>query len=60
MKQVTNRIIAYFLQGVIVVVPLVAVYLTGKYLYDLLAQYRLFGSVWITLGIILAAVLLIG
>jgi uncharacterized membrane protein len=60
MKQITNRIIAYFLQGVIVVVPLVAVYLTGKYLYDLLADYRIFGSVWITLGFILIVVILVG
>jgi uncharacterized membrane protein len=60
MKKITNRIIAYFLQGVIVVVPLVAVYLTGKYLYDLLAVYSLFGSVWITLGVVLLSILIIG
>jgi uncharacterized membrane protein len=60
MKKITNRVIAYFLQGIIVVVPLVAVYLTGKYIYDLLADYSLFGSVWITLGIVLLSILIIG
>ncbi|MEM0998932.1 MAG: DUF502 domain-containing protein [Bacteroidota bacterium] len=60
MKKVTSRIIAYFLQGIIVVVPLVALYLVGRYVYDLLAEYQLFGSVWLTLGIIIGGVLLIG
>lgn len=60
MNKITNRIIAYFLQGVIVVVPLVAVYLTGKYLYDLLEDYSLFGSAWITLAVVLVGILMIG
>jgi uncharacterized membrane protein len=60
MNKITNRIIAYFLQGIIVVVPLVAVYLTGKYLYDLLEDYSLFGSAFITLAVVLVGILIIG
>lgn len=60
MKKIVNAVIGYFLQGVIVVVPLVAVYLTGKYLYDLVDSYRVFDNAWITLAIIIGAIFLIG
>lgn len=60
MAKVFNKIISSFLQGVIIVVPLVAVYLTGKYLYDLVDSYRLFNNAWITLGIIIVGIFLVG
>lgn len=60
MKRIFNRIISYFLQGVIIVVPLVAVGLTGKYLYDLVTRYEILGQSWLTVVIILSGVLVIG
>lgn len=60
MKKFINTVISYFLQGVIVVVPLVAVYLTGKYLYDLVDSYRVFDNAWITLAIIIGGIFLVG
>jgi uncharacterized membrane protein len=60
MKRIFNRVISYFLQGVIIVVPLVAVGLTGKYLYDLVTSYEILGHSWLTVLIILGGVLLIG
>jgi uncharacterized membrane protein len=59
-KKVLNKLLSYFLQGVITLVPMVAVVLTGKYLYDLLRQYSFMPNEWLTLLFILAAVLVIG
>lgn len=60
MKKIVSRLLSYFLQGTITVVPLVAVVLTGKYLYDLLLQYSFFPSEWLTLLFILGVVFVIG
>lgn len=60
MKWIFNRLLSYFLQGIIIVVPLVAVGLTGRYLYDLFTRYEILGHSWITVVIILGGVLLIG
>jgi uncharacterized membrane protein len=60
LKKIVNRLLSYFLQGVITVVPLVAVVITGKYLYDLLRAYSFMPNEWLTLALILAGVLVIG
>ncbi|MEY3443525.1 MAG: hypothetical protein RLZZ519_1806 [Bacteroidota bacterium] len=60
MKKVVSKLLSYFLQGVITVVPLVAVVLTGKYLYDLLRQYSFFPNEWLTLLFILLVVFIVG
>lgn len=60
LKKIFNLFITYFLRGVIVVVPLVAVYLTGLYIWSLVKDYELFGSVWITIGSVIVGVLLVG
>ena len=60
MKRLVNRLISYFLQGVIIVLPLVAVAFTGKYLFDLLTQYQILGQAWLTIVVILLGVFLIG
>jgi uncharacterized membrane protein len=60
MKRIFNRIASYFLQGVIIVVPLVAVGLTGKYLYELFTSIEILGHSWLTVVVILGGVLLIG
>jgi uncharacterized membrane protein len=59
-KKIFNKLLSYFLQGVITVVPLVAVTLTGKYLYDLLRYYSFMPNEWLTLLFILGAVLIVG
>jgi uncharacterized membrane protein len=59
-KKIISKLLSYFLQGVITVVPLVAVVLTGKYLYDLLRQYSFFPNEWLTLLFILVFVFIIG
>jgi uncharacterized membrane protein len=59
-KKVVSKLLSYFLQGVITVVPLVAVVLTGKYLYDLLRQYSFFPNEWLTLLFILLVVFIVG
>jgi uncharacterized membrane protein len=60
MRKIANRILSYFLQGVIIVVPLVAVALTGKYLFDSLTSYQILGHAWLTVVVIIAVVLLVG
>lgn len=60
MKKLLAKLLGYFLQGVITVVPLVAVVLTGRYLYDLLRQYSFFPNEWLTLLFIIGAVFVIG
>ncbi|MBK9450467.1 MAG: DUF502 domain-containing protein [Bacteroidetes bacterium] len=60
MKKVISKLLSYFLQGVITVVPLMAVVLTGKYLYDLLRQYSFFPNEWLTLLFILLVVFVVG
>jgi uncharacterized membrane protein len=60
MKRIFNRLLSYFLQGIIIVVPLVAVGLTGKYLYDLVTSFEILGHAWLTGLVIVGSVLLIG
>lgn len=60
MKKVLNKLLSFFLQGVITVVPLVAVVLTGKYLYDLLRSYSFLDNEWLTLLAIIGGVFVIG
>lgn len=60
MKEFFKTLLSYFLRGVIVVVPFVAVFLAGKYLFDLIASYRILDSAWITLGIFLATIFIVG
>jgi uncharacterized membrane protein len=60
LKKILNKLLSYFLQGVITVVPIVAVLLTGKYLYDLLRFYSFMPNEWLTLLFILAGVLVVG
>lgn len=60
MKNFVNRLLSYFLQGVITVVPLVAVALTGKYLYNLLRDNSFLQNEWLTLLFILTVVLVVG
>ena len=60
MKKILNQLLSYFLQGVITVVPLVAVMLSGKYLYDLLRHYSFMPNEWLTLLFILTGVFVIG
>lgn len=60
MKKITNRLISYFLQGIIVVIPLVVVVLAGKYLFDLLVSYKILNNPWLTLVVILTSVILVG
>lgn len=60
MKDLGKKIISFFLQGIIIVVPLMAVYLTGKYLFDLLSSYSLWDNVWLTALIIVGGVLVVG
>jgi uncharacterized membrane protein len=59
-KKFIGKLLSYFLQGVITVVPLVAVALTGKYLYDLLLYYSFLPNEWLTLLFILGVVFVIG
>jgi len=49
-----------FNQFLIVVVPLVAVYLTGMYIYDLIKSYELFGSVWIMVAVVIVGLVIVG
>lgn len=60
MKKFISQILSYFLQGVITVVPLVAVALTGKYLYDLLRKYSFLPNEWLTLAFIIGVVFVVG
>lgn len=60
MKRIFNRLLSYFLQGIIIVVPLVAVGLTGKYLYELVTSFEILGHAWLTGLVIVGSVLLIG
>ena len=60
LKKVFNLFVTYFLRGIIVVVPLVAVYLTGAYIWELIKDYEIFGSVFITISIVIAGLLLVG
>ncbi len=60
MKKFLNKLLSFFLQGVITVVPIVAVVLTGKYLYDLLRFYSFMPNEWLTLLFILIGVLVVG
>ena len=60
LKKVFNLFVTYFLRGIIVVVPLVAVYLTGAYIWELIKDYKLFGSVFITISVVIAGLLLVG
>ena len=60
MRKILNRVIGIFLRGIIFVVPLVAVFLTGQYLYNLIDSYRVLDNTWITLGILLGGVFVIG
>lgn len=60
MKKLLGKLAGYFIQGIITLVPLMAVALTGKYLYDLLRQYSFLPNEWLTLAFILAVVLIIG
>ena len=60
MKKFINRLLSYFLQGVITLVPLVAVMLTGKYLYNLLRDNSFLQNEWLTLLFILSVVLIVG
>lgn len=60
LKKIFNLFVTYFLRGIIVVVPLVAVVLTGAYLWGLVKDYGLFGSVWITIGIVIVGLLIVG
>lgn len=59
-KKIVSKLLSYFLQGVITVVPLVAVVLTGKYLYDLLREYSFLPNEWLTLLFIIVVVFVIG
>jgi uncharacterized membrane protein len=59
-KKIIGKLLSYFLQGVITVVPLAAVVLTGKYLYDLLLKYSFLPNEWLTLAFIIAMVFVIG
>lgn len=60
MKKFIGQLLSYFLQGVITVVPLVAVALTGKYLYDLLRKYSFLPNEWLTLAFIIGVVFVVG
>jgi len=60
MRNYINQLISVFLRGIIFVVPLVAVFLTGQYLYNLIDSYRIFDSAWLTLALLLVGVFLIG
>ncbi len=60
LKKIFNLFLTYFLRGIIVVVPLVAVVLTGVYIWSLVRDYELFGSVWITIGMVIAGLLVVG
>lgn len=60
LKKIFNLFVTYFLRGIIVVVPLVAVVLTGAYIWSLVRDYELFGSVWITIGMVIAGLLIVG
>ncbi|MFN8398328.1 MAG: DUF502 domain-containing protein [Bacteroidia bacterium] len=60
MKKFISQILSYFLQGVITVVPLMAVALTGKYLYELLRTYSFLPNEWLTLAFIIGVVFVVG
>ncbi len=60
LKKIFNLFLTYVLRGIIVVVPLVAVYLSGVYIWNLVKGYELFGSVWITIGIVITGLLIAG
>ncbi len=60
MKRIFNRLLSYFLQGIIIVVPLVAVGLTGKYLYELVTSFEILGHAWLTGLVIIGGVFVIG
>jgi uncharacterized membrane protein len=59
-KKIFNKLLSYFLQGVIIVVPIVAVALSGKYLYDVLRTNSILDSEWLTLLIVFGGILIIG
>jgi uncharacterized membrane protein len=59
-KKMFSKLLSYFFQGFITVMPLVAVLLTGKYLYNLLQAYSFFPNEWLTLLFILGFVLVVG
>lgn len=60
MKKILSKFVGYFIQGIITLVPLLAVVLTAKYFYDLLLAYSLFENEWLTLLLGLGVVLGIG
>lgn len=60
LTRIFNQFLSYTLRGVIVVVPMVAVYMTAMYLYDLIKGYELFGSVWIMVGVVILGLIVVG
>ena len=60
MKRLINKLVSYFLQGIIIVVPLAAVVFTVTYVYNLLTFYQILGHAWLTILVIVLGVFVVG